>query len=48
MEEVFDLRIVNGLYIFEGFVIKGRVNIFGWLIYVYVKLLELVNNLFIV
>ncbi|XP_058970157.2 uncharacterized protein [Pocillopora verrucosa] len=33
-----DLRIAGGPYIYEGFMIKGRVNILGWEIYAHVKL----------
>lgn len=33
-----DLRIAGGPYIFKGFTLKGRVNIFGWEIFAHIKL----------
>ena len=38
-----DLRTAGGPYIVKGFMIKGRVNIFGWSIFAHVKLSESVS-----
>ncbi|XP_067053119.1 uncharacterized protein [Acropora muricata] len=35
-----DLRIAGGPYIYKGFTLKGRLNIFGWSIYAHIKLSE--------
>ncbi|XP_068704515.1 uncharacterized protein [Montipora foliosa] len=37
-EDDFDLRIAGGPFIYKGFSIKGRVNLFGWSIYANVRL----------
>ncbi|KAK3701098.1 hypothetical protein QZH41_015878, partial [Actinostola sp. cb2023] len=37
-----DLRAMEGPYIYKGFLIKGRVNVFGWSIFAHIQISETV------
>ncbi|KAK3707599.1 hypothetical protein QZH41_017860, partial [Actinostola sp. cb2023] len=37
-----DLRAMGGPYIYKGFMIKGRVNVFGWSIFAHIQISETV------